>query len=333
MDILWSWWPCQRYSKCGAIKEGKRDRKAGVPHPMDPADAFYKTELDNVGNADIEREKIKWLSLNKKLNKKLLEKEEELRQSEVEKKFAKKELEEAKDVYRDAFKKKFVKNANPPLPPTFGKIFLYRLIFLILFIFEFPMNETPIRKFFEESQIFIWIVTASIVLSLFLCAYCLGAFWREGSLWEDNWGKRIITIGLVIIPMLVIVGIALSGEIVEEASTISNQLVFFTSLIFNIAIFFVIVLVSYHYHPESPYILSVWQAEKWVETASEEEREAQDLVRSIQAEIQREQDKFNSKKIDIQQSVRALKNFYSPLVLGGHTISENEKKAIVGGKS
>ena len=88
--------------------------------------------------------------------------------------------------------------------PRIGKRIYAVAIFAIL-IAEFPLNAIAFRLF-GEAEVLTWVMTASLAVTLVLCAHGLGTFLRQPhpSMAERRWVMVLITL-----PVLAIVAIAL----------------------------------------------------------------------------------------------------------------------------
>ena len=88
--------------------------------------------------------------------------------------------------------------------PRIGKRIYAVAIFAIL-IAEFPLNAIAFRLF-GEAEVLTWVMTASLAVTLVLCAHGLGTFLRQPhpSMAERRWVMVLITL-----PVLAIIAIAL----------------------------------------------------------------------------------------------------------------------------
>src|SRR5215212_7881354 len=81
----------------------------------------------------------------------------------------------------------------------------YTAAIVAIVIAEFPLNAIAFRLF-GEAEVLTWVMTASLAVTLVLCAHGLGTFLRQQhpSIAERRW-----IIVLVALPVLAIIGIAL----------------------------------------------------------------------------------------------------------------------------
>jgi hypothetical protein len=89
---------------------------------------------------------------------------------------------------------------------------LYWAGILLIFLGEFPLNAVAFNLFGED-RIFTYIMTAGLAASLVLCAHGLGVIWR---LRNPHPRDEMIGRGLLIFPLLVIVGIGIVREVYVE---------------------------------------------------------------------------------------------------------------------
>jgi hypothetical protein len=128
---------------------------------------------------------------------------------------------------------------------------VYAVAIVAILIAEFPLNAIAFRLF-GEAEVLTWIMTASLAVTLVLCAHGLGTFLRQQhpSIAERRW-----IIVLVALPVLAIVGIALirARYLSLEASTtgldvmgpVVGSLVF---LVINLLVYTGATMLSYLAH-------------------------------------------------------------------------------------
>jgi hypothetical protein len=145
------------------------------------------------------------------------------------------------DAGRRAEAAREAKSASAPTDhgPRIGKV-TYAAGIAAILIAEFPLNAIAFRLF-GEAEVLTWIMTASIAVTLVLCAHGLGTFLRQPhpSVAERRW----ITV-LVVLPILAIAAIAV---IRARYLSYEAELTGFDALgpIVSSAVFMVINLVVY----------------------------------------------------------------------------------------
>ncbi len=247
MKWFWRWWPWQKFSNWGATRQGRLDGNKNHP-PWEESDLpSYINELAEVANREADINKLAKGANGEAEPIKVQNQGEDVLQN----------LKRAETVCKQKF--------HPFTPPLVIKTssFWYKLFIFLLFIFEFPMNAIVFRLF-GEAEVFTYIVTFGIALTLLLCAHFLGILLKE-----NDWDKLIRiwgAIGLFVFPMLIIGGVAwLREEYLstagEETELLSSLAMYFAFFAFNLIIFFGTMISSYYYHLESPR-LNLYKAKK-----------------------------------------------------------------------
>jgi len=245
-----------------------------IPAWQNPDQPPYVLEVVEAAEHDIRRLIEEWHERDRILKGKEEQAQKLKDEAEQRKKEAEDEFEKAKDTYRK------VHEGNDPPTGTDTRLFWYWLLIAFLFIFEFPINSVVFRVF-GEAEIFTYVATAAIAISLLACAHQLGNFLREG-----KWDKTRTTIAavLIIIPILVIGAVAwlrqwYLSQVAEDVGGAWSQGMLFAFATFNLLIFVVATVASYLVH--DPTLFAVYRARKQLAKARKEfEKAERDYIRA-----------------------------------------------------
>src|SRR4051794_19759997 len=138
--------------------------------------------------------------------------------------------------------------------PRIGKR-VYAAAIAAILIAEFPLNAIAFRLF-GESEVLTWVMTASLAVTLVLCAHGLGTFLRQP---HPSMAERRWVIVLIALPVLAIVGIALirarylsleaSATGLDVMGPVVGSLVF---LVINLLVYTGATMLSYLAHSPRP---------------------------------------------------------------------------------
>lgn len=128
---------------------------------------------------------------------------------------------------------------------------VYRVAIVAILLAEFPLNAVAFRLF-GEAEVLTWVMTASLAVTLVLCAHGLGTFLRVAGATMTE--RRWITI-LIALPLATILGIAVVrarylSEIAEQTglATLGPWMGSAVFLVINLLVYAGAVMLSYLAH-------------------------------------------------------------------------------------
>jgi hypothetical protein len=296
-------WPWHRYSIWGAKWQGRSDGKKNIPAWHNPDQPPYVLEVVEAAEHEIRMLIEEWHKRDRILRGKEEQSQKHRDEADQRKEKAKDELEKAVDAYRKAH------DGNDPPAGTDARLLGYWLLLAFLFIFEFPINSIVFR-IFGEAEIFTYVATAAIAISLLVCAHQLGHFLREGK-WDKT--RIAITAVLIAIPILVIGVVAwlrqrYLSQVVGETEGAWSQGMLFAFATFNLLIFTVATVASYLVH--DPTLFAVYRARKQLAKAQDELKQAErDRIRA-KTDREKTLDVYRTKAKQIKDTAQQLIQIY-----------------------
>ena len=187
-----------------AHRDGKRDGLLGIPTSSEVA---YPPALMSIAQRADEAvaELVRWWAgEDARLHERIGTSTRELRTFEEYVQNATADLTEAEQQRRttQALRDDFVAQPTSTGPRISPRVYVVAIIAILLA--EFPLNAIAFRLF-GEAEVLTWVMTASLAVTLILCAHGLGTFLRiaHPSMAERRW-----IVVLVVLPLLAIVAIA-----------------------------------------------------------------------------------------------------------------------------
>lgn len=174
-----------------------------------------------------------------------------------------------------------------PAGPRLG-LGVYRVAIVAILLAEFPLNAVAFRLF-GEAEVLTWVMTASLAVTLVLCAHGLGTFLRVAS---PTMAERRWIVVLIALPLATIVGIAVVrarylSEIAELTGLAAlgpwmGSAVF---LVINLLVYAGAAMLSYLAH--APRGASSKREHEALEETGREVRRAQQRLTTAQTALQR----------------------------------------------
>jgi F0F1-type ATP synthase membrane subunit b/b' len=280
------------------------DGEKNIPAWHNPDQPPYVLELKEAAEHDIRMLVEEWHKHDRILKGKEEQAQKFRDEADQRKRKAEDELKKAEDAYRKAHD-----NNAPPPAGTDARRFGYWLLLAFLFIFEFPINSIVFR-IFGEAEIFTYVATAAIAISLLVCAHQLGHFLREGK-WDKT--RIAITAVLIAIPILVIGAVAwlrqwYLSQVAEGTEGAWSQGMLFAFATFNLLIFTVATVASYLVH--DPTLFAVYRARKQLAKAQREFAKAErDYIRA-KTDREKTLDIYRTKAKQIKDTAQLLMKVY-----------------------
>lgn len=177
--------------------------------------------------------------------------------------------------------------ALDPGAPRLGAS-VYRVAIVAILLAEFPLNAVAFRLF-GEAEVLTWVMTASLAVTLVLCAHGLGTFLRAANptMAERRWIAVLIALPLATIVGIAVVRARYLSEMAEQTGLAAlgpwtGSVVF---LVINLLVYVGAAMLSYLAH--GPHGLSAAHETEVVDAAARELREAENGLSQAQAEVRR----------------------------------------------
>ena len=182
---------------------------------------------------------------------------------------------------------------------------VYRVAIVAILLAEFPLNAVAFRLF-GEAEVLTWVMTASLAVTLVLCAHGLGTFLRAPN--QTMAERRWIAV-LTALPFLTIVGVALIrarylSEVAEATglATLGPVLGSLVFLVINLLVYVGASMLSYLAH--GPRAASRKLESEAVDTSSRELREAEERLAQAQAEVRRQAEAAARGPLAVERALR-----------------------------
>jgi hypothetical protein len=256
-----------------------------------------KQSVENDMQTLIER----WSRIDRKLKDAWLSAANSLKQREQ-------ELSEAKSSYLNAFKSYEQVHGVPPSVVSDRRHIGYKVLVVLLFIAQFPVNAIVLRLF-GENEGSTAIASAALAISLLASAHCLGRLLQKKTMWPK---MKIIGIVVVIaVPALVVAGVAyLRDQYLKsggaEISDLSPTVTWVAFVGFNILVFLVSSVASSRVHHKD--LMTVYGAEKKMRRAQRAFVQAQKLVAAAKTNREKENEAACNRARLIKSRVECLTN-------------------------
>ncbi len=242
----WRWWPTHPYSDWQVKRRGHLDGLSTPPIPSwdaEESSPFVSGDLKSAGEHDVQLLARRWNRMNGRLKARWLQAEFACRQ-------AVRQAEKAENAFDNACVAYQAYHGERPPSVGFGRTLGYGFLMALLFVFELPLNAVVFR-IFGENEILTFIFTFGVAIVLLLSAHELGKLLREGP-----WGhpvKRIFTLGLILLPLLIVGGVAYAREeylnyLPEMLRTMNPWVIYIAFAAINLTIFAVATVLSYQHY-------------------------------------------------------------------------------------
>jgi len=309
--------PLRRFrDRARARRDGKRDGLLGIPtrdEVVHPPALLQIAQRADEAVAELSRS---WAGDDARLRERVGTTTHELHASEEDVQTASAVLATAEqrrqtvDAERDAFVAR---------PPSEGGVRIsprvYAIAIVAILIAEFPLNAIAFRLF-GEAEVLTWVMTASLAVTLVLCAHGLGTFLRvqHPTLAERRW-----IIVLVALPVLAIVAIALirarylsldaSATGLDVLGPVVGSLVF---LVINLLVYTGATMLSYLAH--APRITRPKEAVSATELARRDLGTAQQRLRDATGRVRLSQEHLTHADVASEEVLRVSRARANELV-------------------
>jgi hypothetical protein len=185
---------------------------------------------------------------------------------------------------------------------------VYRVAIVAILVAEFPLNAVAFRLF-GEAEVLTWVMTASLAVTLVLCAHGLGTFLRAANptMAERRWIAVLIALPLATIVGIAVVRARYLSEIAEQTGLAAlgpwmGSAVF---LVINLLVYAGAAMLSYLAH--GPRAASVTRETDAVEAAEDALRRAEERVAAAQADLQRHGDAAVRGPLAVDRALRVAR--------------------------
>ena len=302
LGTRWFWHP---YSDFNVKRRGRWDgEKAPAIPPWDePRQPPFLMALKQAGDNDVRILARRWSTIDQSRKGAWLKAHRTLVGSRKPRVQAEEVLERACDAYRQE------RGVDPPAGGD-SRFFVHNLLMFLLFVFEFPMNAIVFRLF-GENEIFTYVATAAIALSLLIGAHYLGTLLREGNFADPRNG--IMVACSIAIPLIVIVGIGYLREVylaqsgfMSSAMSPTGMWAVFAAL--NLLIYLVATVSSYRVH--DPPLVAVHRARRQCAGAQGAYARAERALTRAETRREKKWEAFHTRAHQVKDAVQRLTDVY-----------------------
>src|SRR3954468_9037478 len=185
-----------------ARRDGKRDGVIGIPTAHEPSPPPALVQIAQRA-AEALAELCRGIASDEATRRDQLQSAERHRRNAEEDVDLASRRVAATEERRDAQADSFSMASPTERGPRIGKR-VYAVAICAILIAEFPLNAIAFRLF-GEAEVLTWVMTASLAVTLVLCAHGLGTFLRQA---HPSMGERRWIIVLIALPILAILAIA-----------------------------------------------------------------------------------------------------------------------------
>lgn len=207
------WWDLRR-----ARRDGKRDGLRGVPTQAEVALPPALRQLKQRADEALASLWRTWEGEDARLREstEVAERKHELARDQVRAAAAGVEEAQARHEASRARLDRTAPASHDPGGPRVG-IGVYRVAIVAVLLAEFPLNAVAFRLF-GEAEVLTWVMTASLAVTLVLCAHGLGTFLRtpNPTMAERRWIAVLIALPLATIVGVAVVRARYLSEVAEQ---------------------------------------------------------------------------------------------------------------------